>query len=118
MYGLPEDFDGRFLVGKRVELVCFSENQVVLNFDADISIVVESSFSFRSKPNVNERTSDVPVMESNLMELLGHKVFAVTVIGQRTLCVSFDNGSIFKCYDDTTQYESYKIRNGESVIIV
>lgn len=118
MYGLPEDFDGRFLVGRRVECVCFSENQVVLNFDSDVSIVVESSFSFRSGPNAKERMSDIPVAESNLMGLLGNKVFAITVVDRSTLCVSFENGGTFNCYDTSTQYESYTIRNGDLTIIV
>jgi hypothetical protein len=48
MYGLPKDFDGGFLVGRTLEMVCFSENQMALHFGAEISITIESAFSYRA----------------------------------------------------------------------
>ncbi len=44
MYGLPDDFDAGAFVGRTLEQVCFTENQVTLHFDGMIDITVESAF--------------------------------------------------------------------------
>jgi primase-polymerase (primpol)-like protein len=113
MYGLPKDFDGSFLVGRTLNLVCFSQNQMSFHFDDDITITVESAFSYKTAQVV-----DVPVQESNLMELLGSAVSVARGEADGTLSLLFNNGQTLKVYDTTKQYESYTITYGGKVIIV
>src|SRR5262245_30928410 len=113
MYGLPKDFDGGFLAGRTLEMVCFSENQMVLHFGGEVSITIESAFSYRDAQVVN-----VPVHESNVMELLGSSVSGAQGDADGTLSLIFDNGQSLKVYDTTQQYESYSIAYGDKVIIV
>ena len=113
MYGLPKDFDGSFLVGRTLEMVCFSQNQVYLHFDEDIIITIESAFSCNT-----EQVVDVPVQDSNLMRLVGSAVSVVQGDTNGTLSLLFDNGQTVKVYDTTKQYESYTISYGGKTIIV
>jgi hypothetical protein len=113
MYGLPEDFDGAFFVGRSLELVCFSENQVSLRFGGDISITIESSFSHQQDSSESSgQVVNVPVSESDLMQLLGQSVAEVSASRDGTLVLTFTNGHVFKCFDDSRQFESYHIKRG------
>ncbi len=113
MYGLPKDFDGSFLLGRTLEMVCFTENQVCLHFGAETMIGIVSAFSCNDEQVVN-----VPVFGSNLMGLLGSSVRAAQGDESGTLSLTFDDGQTLKVYDDTEQYECYTIRYGDKVIIV
>lgn len=107
MYGLPKDFDGSFLVGRTLEMVCFSQNQVYLHFDDDIIITVERALSYNTAQVV-----DVPVQDSSLMGLVGSAVSVVQGGTDGTLSLPFDNGQTVKVYDTSKQYESYSISYG------
>lgn len=113
MYGLPKDFDGSFLVGRTLGLLCFSQNQMSLHFDDDVTIAIESAFAYKTAQVI-----DVPVHESDLMELLGTAVASVQGDANGTLSLLFNNGQTLKLYDTTKQYESYTITYGGKVIIV
>ena len=113
MYGLPKDFNGSFLVERTLEMVCFNQNQVYLHFDTNITIAIEGAFSYKTDQVIN-----VPVQNSNLMELLGSSVLVAQGDENGTLSLNFDNGQTLKVYDMTKQYESYTISYGDKVIIV
>ena len=118
MYGLPKEFDGKFLVGRTLEMVCFNQNQVYLHFDAKVTITVESAFSHQGARGEAIRLIELPVEVSDLMVLLESSVSDVEGSKDGTLSLFFDNGHILRIYDDSPQYESYKIENGDAVIIV
>ena len=119
MHGLPKGFTGDFFVGQSLEMCCFNENQMYLHFGNDISIVVESSFLHRGEAESEDRIVEIPLLSSgNLLRLLGKQVKAVSTSDDGTLCLDFDNGDAFMCFDDQPTYESYQIHNGESVIYV
>ncbi len=113
MYGLPKDFDGSFLVGHVLELVCFSQNTMSLHFDGDITITIESAFSYNT-----DQVVDVPVQQSNLMELLGSSVSTAQGDENGTLSLVFHNRQTLKVYDTTKQYESFTINYEGNRIIV
>jgi hypothetical protein len=46
MHGLPKDFDGSFLVGCTLELVCFAEYQVNLHFGDKSCISIFSAYAY------------------------------------------------------------------------
>jgi hypothetical protein len=119
MYGLPKDFTGTFIKGRQLELICFNANQVCLHFDDKVSITVESSYSYqKARTEPNPKIFDVPPSESDLMQLLEHSVIEVRGDEQGTLSLEFDHGHIFRCFDNSRQYESYHIKWGEAEIIV
>ena len=119
MYRLPRDFDPAVLVGQRFEQVCFSENQLWLHFDARIKIGIESSFTCRSRLSpINLTVMKVPVSESNLMQLLGKTITKASGNEDGTLSLVFENGDELQVFDDSSEYESYRIVVGTREIIV
>ena len=115
MYGLPEDFDGSFLIGRVLEVVSYSDNSLSLGFDNRVSITIESSFEYRSRPGGGDvELQRVPVRSSSVMQLLGHSVESVDSDRDGTLGLQFSGGSVFRCFDDQSAYECYRIANGDS----
>jgi len=119
MYGLPVDFDASRLVGCTLEQVSFSENTVHLSFSNDASITIESCFAHSAHDDLGDaERSRVPVRESRLMQLLGESIDSAHASAEGTLSLRFTNGQVFACFDDTSQYEAYRLKLGEEEIIV
>lgn len=120
MYKFPFGFDGAFLVGRTLELVCFSANQVYLHFDNHVKIVIESAFSYRrhNSGKTTECVCEVPVSSSDLMQLLEQKVTTVHADRDGNLTLAFANGDIVKCLATLPNYECYHIWNGDSELTI
>ena len=118
MHALPQEFDCGFLVGRRLEQICFNENQISLHFNADASITIEAGYSYQvGDLPVSAPISSVPASHSNLMELLGQTISRVEATSDGTLALVFENGHELRCFDNP-HYESYRIRDGARTIIV
>lgn len=116
MYGLPPGFDPTFFVSKTLEQICFTENQVVLQFSEHISIVIEGSFSY-ALPEQRERiTTEPPLSNSNLMRFLGSRINDATGTDQGTLKLVLDGGGFIECHDDSRTAESYHISHDGGTI--
>ena len=118
MYGLPKDFDCAFLVGRTLEMICFAANQIYLHFDQKIMITIEGEYSFQKERVAPLQILVVPAVECNLMTLLEQSVISASGKEDGTLALVFQNGSVFRCYDRTENYESYRIKNGKKITIV
>lgn len=119
MYGLPENFDASFFVGRTLEMIRFNANQIYLHFDDHMTITIEGSFSHQhARSSTNPQVVSVPVKQSALMQLLEQKVISVSADRDGTLTLVFDDGQIFTCYDQSANYESYQIKHGDEVIVV
>jgi hypothetical protein len=120
MYGLPQDFNGQVWTGRKLELICFGENSVYFHFERKLLITVMRSFSYVLSDDTQDPTPvDVPPQQSDVMGLLGHVVTSVTNEGSGTLKITFDNGSILRCYDPPEPYEAYHIEeDGKMMLLV
>jgi|WetSurMetagenome_2_1015567.scaffolds.fasta_scaffold42537_2 hypothetical protein len=119
MYGLGPWFDSSRLVGCTLEQVSFSQNTVDLSFSNDVSITIESCYVHSTPGDLGdaERTC-LPVRESRLMQLLGESIETAYASAEGTLSLKFTNGHGFACFDDTPQYEAYRLKLGGEEIIV
>lgn len=118
MYGLQLDFDATVFVGRELMQICFTANTVGFAFSDDLSITLVSSFVHCNASSDEARKQAVPVLSSNLMHLIGHKVDSVSAAPDGTLALVFDNGHSLTFLDDSQEYESYSIRIGDKEIIV
>jgi hypothetical protein len=121
MYGLPEDFDGSFFVGRSVRTIAFSGCMTELIFDGDVAIGLLATYECHFAGDdkyVELRRIDAPVTSSRLMQLVGRKVVSVDAEKKGTLTLHFEGGHIFRCFDDACGYESYSIGHGSEEIIV
>ena len=118
MYGLPENFDTSFIQGQTLEMVSFNANQLYLHFSGHVMITVEATFLYQESASQPAKPVQVPVKESNLMQLVEHTVTKASGDKNGTLSLFFDNGQTFQCFDSSKNYESYQIKIGEKVVIV
>jgi hypothetical protein len=118
MYTIPDSFQKNMFVGLRLNLVSFTENQVNLHFENDISLYVESSYSI-NKTNAAYKARKVPTIESKTQNIIGDYVVSVTINDNKTtLSLFFSKGYVFRCFDDSEIYESFIVRTPEMEIIV
>jgi len=119
LYGLPEHFDPTGFIGRSLEIVSFTANTVHLVFDGDYSLTVESSFEHRREGRGKGPVRfGVPVRDPCLVSLIGRPVVSAEVERPGTLYLQFDDGQTLRCFDDSQDYESYKINCGGTEIIV
>jgi hypothetical protein len=119
MYDLPKDLDFQKWIGKRLDLVSFGKYTIHFNFDRDLRITVESSFSYQRSGTVKTPAPiKVTVAQSNLMQLLEHSIRNVSDEGDRTLRIEFDNGDVLRFYDPHEPYEAYQIECEGKLIVV
>ena len=117
MYGLPQDIDLTFFVGQMLSQVCFSRHILILNFDDNVSISIESSIGFSSPNSDIQKNEDFCLMADTLLSLLEQKIISVHTDPNGTLTLCFANIALI-IYDDSSCYESYVIQNGMTVIVV
>jgi len=119
MYGLPQDIDLSFLKGRQLESICFAAYQVNLHFDNGAMISIFGTFRhFIIGENPGGKAAQFFLSGSNLMRLLTQTVKKVQRQTDGTLELAFSNDDNLLIYDDTKQYESYHIKNGERLIVV
>lgn len=118
MYGLPRALDLSFFKGARLLQACIGANELILNFDQEISITIESTFRILSKNGKDRVFSRPPLAAEPLVELLDSVVTSSSGETEGTLTLSFSNGTVLEVFDSSKQFESYQIRHGEHQYVV
>jgi hypothetical protein len=118
MYGLPHDINLAFFSGKTLLQVCIGAHDLILNFDDDVCVTVTSSVACMDSSNTMRRYDDFGAGASTLAALLNQTVVSAQGDEVGTLTLRFNNGGMLAVYDDSKEYESYTIKNGEHLIIV
>jgi hypothetical protein len=126
MYGILADTDLSFLRGKTLVQVCFGPSDLQLRFAEDTRISVESSVGYGGadgqyeKRMIGEEPGLSNVLEDPcfLLHLLMKSVEAVSWTAEGTITLNFDGGFRLQIYDDSTQFESYNMGNGDQLIVV
>lgn len=98
-------------------MVCFNINQIYLHFDNHVTVTVESELDYKPASGAMQKLSP-PVVETNMMQLVGRKVMRIAASPNGTLSLTFDNGHVVECLDVSANYESYQISfNGQTIIV-
>lgn len=118
MYGLPSDLDLGFIVGSTLLQVCIGQNEVILRFDMEISITIESRFLVRDPSGHEAVFESAPRGAASLVNLLAESVVGVNGDEDGTLRLSFGKGGILEVYDASKEYESYQIQHGRVIHVV
>ena len=118
MYGLPRDINLAFFNGKTLLQACFGANDIILNFDGNISITVTSSLGCMGSGGSIQQCDDFRQTAPSVLELLNQTVLTAEGDEAGTLTLKFDGGGMLAIYDDSKNYESYVINNGGQMIVV
>jgi len=81
-------------------------------------ITIESAVSYQPKDSQVHFMSEIPITESNLMRLLEKTILNASGNDKGDLTLTFQDGDVLTIYDNAPSYESYKIQNGDEIIIV
>ena len=118
MYGLPAELDLNFLVGPTLLQVCIGENEVILNFDGEISITIESTFLVRDPNGLETVFEDSQSAAGSLVKLVSDTIAKVHGQEDGTLRLWFTKGDFLEIYDSFESYESYQIQHGTKIFVV
>ncbi len=118
MYGFSKTFPIDVFINKELEQISFSTNHIVLFFNEELSISIESSFSLGDLRHIGI-IRRIPLKQTNLIKLIGLKVLRANIEDNfKTLCLTFSNGEELRLYDDSIKYESLKIKINEEEIFI
>jgi hypothetical protein len=118
MYGLDPNIQLGFLRGKTLEQACFGLHDLILHFDQDISISIESSIAVGQHGQTLVRHRSYQEVSRELLHLLNKVVIEVHWTTEGTVSLVFDHGAIVEIYDDSVEFESYSINSGSGLIVV
>jgi Family of unknown function (DUF6188) len=118
MYSLPKDFNCDFFIGRTLQMVCVNANQLYLHFDKEVQLAIEAEYSFQKEMSGLISKKNVPEVVLEIFGLIEQVIIAASSQPGGTLVLEFGDGSIFRCYDSSDLYESYKITNGNRITIV
>ena len=118
MYGLPKDVDLSFLNSREVIQICVGIHQLVVNFDGDACISVESAIESQSDGDAVTWSSGSVSGASAILDVLGTHSRSITVSDNGCLELKFTNGSVLRIFDSNEDYESYELHGPDKHIIV
>ena len=118
MYGLPHDVNLSFFRGKKLLQLCIGVHDLILNFDGDVSVTVTSSVGFVDSSGTIQKHDDFREAACAMAALLDQTALSAHGDVAGTLTLTFDGGGMLIVYDDSKDYESYTIKNGDRMIVV
>ena len=89
MYGIRSNLNLNFLIGRTLVQICVGENDLVLNFDGQLSITVMSSIGCTTKAINIDRYEDFRKAAGDLFVFLNKTIQSATFKNNSTLILSF-----------------------------
>ncbi|WP_395543143.1 DUF6188 family protein [Neotabrizicola sp. sgz301269] len=107
-----------FLLGLPLLQVCMGANEVILNFDGEVSITIEAMISFRDTSGNEVNYSNLRSAASALVTLLPSSVDWLSMEENGTLILHFRAGCTLLIHKDSDMFESYQVRRADEVYVV
>lgn len=118
MYGLKNTIDLSFLLTASVSQIVVSLSALSIDFDKAIRLTIFSTFAVglagQPMTQFNGSTEDALA----LFPLIGDVISEAKATASGGLKVIFESGSVLEIFDDSEQYESFSIANGDQLIVV
>jgi hypothetical protein len=119
VYGLPDgfsqpSFQDATLIGAEA-----TQYQLHLRFDGhNRGVAIESRFAVLAPGGQAAEFTDPPAGAAALTAFIGARLQHAAGSPDGTLTLTFATGAKIVVFDDSTQYESYQIYDGERLIVV
>lgn len=124
MHGLPQDADLSFLIGRDLDSIGFERGQLHFLFHAPLSNKKGTGISVRSrvihyaKHAMTEWNCNEPLSTScSLLLLLRSAVVCAAVMPDGGLKLEFSNKELVTIVDGNANTESYRIWDGDTLIV-
>jgi hypothetical protein len=120
LYGLRKGIDLTFLTGREVTQVAVGVFQVQFHFDEDVSISVESQFTYfdGQREWTWEQGLTFAQVAIRTVSLLSAKIQSFEAQENGTVSLAFSNGHRLTIFDSSKDYESYTISHHGGTIVV
>jgi hypothetical protein len=118
MYGLPADVDLTFLTGAMLTQVCVGQNEVILNFDNDSSIMIAGDVRLLPPDQLQQELQEAPAIGAAVVVLLGRTLQSAQGDATGTTTLQWDDGSTLDLRDSWPDWESYTISHSGTTIVV
>ncbi|SDF09595.1 DUF6188 family protein [Terriglobus roseus] len=111
--------------GTELTQVSFGKYDLILNFSAGLD-GTKSNFSIGVQSRVSTTIDGTPWNDDKsflkhadtLLQCLGTNCSSFTIEDDRTLKIKFSNGTAIKLHDDSDQFESVTITQGDRTIVI
>lgn len=117
MHGLTENDDFSFLVSKELIQICIGFNQVIMQFDGDISISVETPIKHIDSCGNEYIYENNKSIGSEFISLLGKGITSV-IPNAGVLKLVFDKGEAIELVEDDKAFESFHISMAAKTIAI
>ena len=118
MYGVPDKQRLMRFIGKALIQICIGSHQVILQFEDNLSISVETKIEHDIPDEGARHYNEYWKQDTSLSRLLGARIDDIDVILSRRLCLKFSNEHSISVDDDSNEYEAMAIRIDGDLIIV
>lgn len=118
MFGLPADIDLTFFNARKLLQVCVGANEIILNFDDELSLTIESDICHRTSAGEVRAFSNSVEAAGTLVQLIDSTVQTAFRMEPGTLALRFSNGETLEVLDSNRDFESYQIGQGQRFIVV
>jgi hypothetical protein len=118
MYGLKNTEDLSFLLGACVSQIVISLSALSIDFDQPARLTIFSSFAVSIADNPLIRFDGSAEDSVALLPLISDVITAASATTSGGLRVNFKSGAVLEIFDDSKQYESFTISNGDQLIVV
>ncbi len=119
MHGLPDSFNPSFLKGKEIESIAFAAHQVNVYLDGNVWMQIEGRYRLIRNEVTIEAVTAFPIGQSSLLQLIGRRISDVSFTARSgDIEVALDSGHKLLIEGDTGPYESYRLFDGKSELIV
>ena len=118
MYRLKSTADISFLLGVCFEQLCVSSGALTINGDNRISIKIFGGFAVSTSGKAYIRYNGAIDDAVALLPLIGSSVVAAEATIEGGLQIKFSSGAVLVIFDDSDQFESFTIEQGEKIIVV
>jgi hypothetical protein len=118
MYGVPADLDLGFLHGAELIQVCLGLQQVQFHFHPAGSVYVEGGWELfdAGGARLDGQHYGPHRPPYQLHRLLGRRVVGSEVSAPDWFALRFEGGEVLKVFDDSPQYESFRIQPGGIIV--
>ena len=118
MYRLRKHEDFSYLVGLELIHLGIGQFQVTFGFSSDVSISVESYFTYKTGAVEIEWKPESLQAAASTLNLVGKTVEVAKAIDERTLELRFSNNDVLQIFDSSDQYESFIISSPGKTFVV
>jgi len=117
MNGLPNTIDLDPLLGKELIQLCFGAFQLILNFDCDARIAVESICIYETASGTLTEIQNYSEGASQLCKIIGAQVSLAERDPDGGLILRFANGDCLRIKNSNHEYESFQIHIEQRIYV-